>query len=99
MTAVKPNIEPKTVANPLRSLADALAPLEKIAGHSVSLIPKPLPPFEIDGTQYQVPRYLYLGPKGGGEPIRVAFIAGVYGDEPEGSFALIDFIDQVEQRP
>ena len=33
---------------------------------------------------YELPRYLFIGPKGGDDTIRVGLFAGIHGDEPEG---------------
>lgn len=82
-----------------RSFRDAVQVLEEIARRSVSLISKPLPEFQIDGRSYYLPRYLFLGPKGGAEPIRVGFFAGAYGDEPEGTLALREFVERLELAP
>jgi hypothetical protein len=76
-----------------------LAALEKASRDSVNLVRKPLPKFEAGGKEYQIPRYLFVGPKGGGEPIRVGLFAGVHGDEPEGTYALQDFALTLEQSP
>ena len=67
--------------------------------HSVNLIRKPLPAFTSRGKEYEIPRYLFVGPKGGAEPIRVAFFAGVHGDEREGTPALTEFVGTLEHCP
>src|SRR5688572_7127273 len=82
-----------------RSFRDAVQALEEISRRSVSLISKPLPEFQIDARAYHIPRYLFLGPKGGAEPIRVGFFAGTYGDEPEGTVALREFVERLELAP
>jgi predicted deacylase len=46
-----------------------------------------------------LPRYLFLGPQGGAEPLRVGIFAGVHGDEPAGSFALLRFVRVLEEKP
>jgi hypothetical protein len=40
-----------------------------------------------------------VGPKGGGEPIRVGLFAGLHGDEPEGTFALTESTLLLDQNP
>jgi predicted deacylase len=55
--------------------------------------------FDAEGETYELPRYLFVGPKGGDTPIRVGIFAGVHGDEPEGSHALVQFIKLLEAKP
>src|SRR4051812_10043195 len=43
--------------------------------------------------------YLFEGPHGGGEPIRIAFFAGIHGDEPSGSLALVKFAEALVGDP
>ena len=82
-----------------RSLADLLAPLEQIAVHSPNLVANHDARFEADDETYELPRYLFVGPKGGDTPIRVGIFAGVHGDEPEGTHAIIQFIKLLEAKP
>ncbi|MEI7732845.1 MAG: hypothetical protein WCO56_24955 [Verrucomicrobiota bacterium] len=73
---------------PLRSLADALVPLEQLAKTSESLLAQPLGGFTVDGQTYTVPRYVFIGPKGGGDPIRLGLFGGIHGDVAAGVHAL-----------
>jgi protein MpaA len=82
-----------------RSLADLLAPLEKIAAHSPNLVANHEAHFEIGGEAYELPRYLFVGPKGGDTPIRVGIFAAIHGDEPEGTHAIVQFIKLLEAKP
>lgn len=82
-----------------RSIADLLAPLEKIAAQSPNLVANHDARFEVNGETYELPRYLFVGPRGGDTPIRVGIFAGVHGDEPEGVHAVIQFIKLLEARP
>src|SRR2546427_13141292 len=52
-----------------RSIAELLEPLELIAANSVSLIANHGARFHVNGEPYELPRYLFLGPKGGDDPI------------------------------
>jgi hypothetical protein len=83
----------------LRSIADLLAPLEKIAAHSPNLVANHDARFEIRGETYELPRYLFVGPGGGDTPIRVGIFAGIHGDEPEGTHAIVRFLKLLEARP
>ena len=93
----------KTVVNPARktrrAIAELLAPLEKIAATSPNLVANHDAKFEVDGENYELPRYLFVGPRGGDTPIRIGIFAGVHGDEPEGVHALVQFIQLLEARP
>jgi len=82
-----------------RSIGDLLAPLDKIAATSPNLVANHDARFEVDGEAYELPRYLFVGPRGGDTPIRVGIFAGIHGDEPEGVHALVQFIKLLEARP
>jgi murein peptide amidase A len=82
-----------------RSILDLLAPLERIAATSSSLVSNHGAKFEICGESYQLPRYLFLGPEGGGDTMRIGVFAGVHGDEPEGVHALIRFLRLLDDEP
>ena len=86
-------------AHQRRSIADLLAPLEKIAATSPNLVANHDAQFEVDGERYELPRYLFVGPRGGDTPIRVGIFAGIHGDEPEGVHALVQFIKLLEAQP
>jgi len=82
-----------------RSLADLLAPLDQLAANSANLVVNHDARFESAGESYPLPRYLFVGPKGGDTPIRLGIFAGVHGDEPEGCHALVQFIKLLEAKP
>ena len=82
-----------------RSIADLLAPLERIAAESSNLVADHGAQFKSDGQIYELPRYLFIGPKGGDDMIRVGLFAGIHGDEPEGVHALIQFLSLLENKP
>jgi murein peptide amidase A len=46
-----------------------------------------------------IPRYLYLGERGGGDPFRLGIFASIHGDEPEGALALNRLVHQLERDP
>jgi hypothetical protein len=82
-----------------RSLAELLAPLDQLAADSPNLVANHDARFDSAGETYTLPRYLFVGPKGGDTPIRLGIFAGLHGDEPEGSHALVQFIKLLEARP
>jgi protein MpaA len=82
-----------------RSIADLLAPLDRIASNSPNLVVNRGANFDVGGEVYEVPRYLFVGPRGGGVPIRIGLFAAIHGDEPEGAHALVQFVKLLEARP
>jgi protein MpaA len=82
-----------------RSIADLLASLDRIASNSPNLVVNRGAIFEIGGKSYELPRYLFVGPKGGGVPIRIGLFAAIHGDEAEGAHALVQFVKLLEARP
>jgi len=82
-----------------RSISDLLAPVDHLAAKSESLLRKPLAPFTIGEEDYEIPRYLFIGPRGGDDPIRLGIFAAIHGDELEGAVALVQFLTALEQWP
>lgn len=80
-----------------RSVKRVLAPLDQLAENSTHFLSKSFGQFESAGQNYSLPRYVYLGPKGGGDTIRIGIFAAIHGDEPEGTLALARFIELLEQ--
>src|SRR5688572_6259920 len=93
------HVKTPSLVEPRRSFRELVQPLDELAGRSVNLIRRPLPEFEMDSAAYYIPRYLFIGPKGGGEPIRVGIFAGTSGLEPEGTIALREFVERLELTP
>ena len=92
-------VAPLATRKPRRSIAELLAPLEKIAETSPNLVANHEAKFEANGESYELPRYLFVGPRGGDIPIRLGIFAGIHGDEPEGVHALVRFIQLLELKP
>ncbi len=82
-----------------RPLDRLLSQLDAIAERSDHFIRKPCGKFTSDGREYFIPRYLYLGPSGGGEIIRLGIFATIHGDEPESALGLIRLIGALEKNP
>src|SRR4051794_17460268 len=89
----------KSIAAEKRSVEKLIAPLDEIAANSNYLLAKPLASFKDDEREHHVPRYLFLGPKGGGDTIRIGVFATLHGDEPEGALALVRFLTALEKNP
>lgn len=90
---------PTREAGSRRSLPALLAPLDEIAENSSRFICKPAGRFGTADEDYTLPGYLFMGPKGGGDPIRVGLFAGIHGDEPEGVRALVQFVKMLDRLP
>ena len=94
----KPTTRKQVVANK-RATEKLVSPLDEIALNSNYLIAKPLAEFESSGRKYSLPRYVFLGPKGGGDTIRIGIFATLHGDEPEGALGIVRFITALEKTP
>jgi predicted deacylase len=82
-----------------RSVPRLLAPLDQLAEQSPHFISKSLGQFDSAGQAYSLPRYVFLGPKGGGDTIRIGIFATIHGDEPEGALALARFVTALGNNP
>ena len=82
-----------------RVIQEVLEPLNQVAAHSINLIGPKGGKFDTSEGSYEIPRYLFIGPQGGGETVRLGLFAGIHGDEPEGVHALIQFLQQLESEP
>lgn len=82
-----------------RSLAGLLAPVESLAAESPFLAARRGAEFESAGHRCELPRYVFRGPSGGDDPIRIGMFAGIHGDEPEGVHALIQFLTLLAGKP
>ena len=76
-----------------------MAPLDRLSAKSTSLIVNYKASFETNGQTYILPRFLYLGPRGGDESTRIGLFAGLRGNEPEGTHALVRFLEILEENP
>lgn len=82
-----------------RQVADLLVLLDGLAANSPNLVVNRAERLRPSGGALALPRYTFIGPKGGDEPIRLGLFAGIHGDEPEGVFALVQFLRLLEARP
>ncbi|MBX7157465.1 MAG: succinylglutamate desuccinylase/aspartoacylase family protein [Verrucomicrobiae bacterium] len=76
-----------------------LAPLYRLARVSDYLFAKTLGAFSSQARHHHIPRFIFLGPTGGGEPIRIGIFAGIHGDESEGVEAVAQFLQHLEENP
>jgi len=82
-----------------RATARLTEAMEAIASESASLtVLEPLR-FRSGGREERIPRYALVGPRGGGDTMPIGIFAGIHGDEPAGSFALVRLAQLLEQHP
>jgi protein MpaA len=82
-----------------RSIDDWLSSVSQLAANSESLLWKPCGRLEDSGRAYCLPRYLFIGPRGGDDPIRIGLFASLHGDQPESTSALLMFLRILEATP
>ncbi|HZV36670.1 MAG TPA: succinylglutamate desuccinylase/aspartoacylase family protein, partial [Verrucomicrobiae bacterium] len=70
--------------------------LEPLAGRD-GLEDKMLP-FNLEGEQHAIPRYIFRGPNSS-DPIRLGIFAAIHGDEPAGALALVQFLRDLVAQP
>jgi murein peptide amidase A len=80
-------------------IAELLAPLDELAAGSPNLVVNHEARFESGDKSYELPRYLFVGPRGGDTPIRLGIFGGIHGDEPEGVHAIVRFIKLLDAQP
>jgi len=73
--------------------------LVDLAENSDSLIAGSVGEFIVKKELFHIPRVIFLGPKGGGDTIRLAIFAAIRGDEPQGTEALVSFLQLLEDNP
>jgi predicted deacylase len=96
--AVK-TVVPATLPASRRAVDRLLAQLDQVAENSAYFLKKPFGRIESDGRTHSLPRYVFLGPRGGGDVIRIGIFATIHGDEPEGALALTRLVAALEQNP
>jgi hypothetical protein len=78
---------------------ELLSPLYRLARVSDYLVASTLGAFSNEARRHHIPRFIFLGPTGGGDPIRIGIFAGIHGDEPEGVEAVVNFLQLLEETP
>ncbi len=76
-----------------------LAPLFGVAENSDSLIAGSVGEFQAGKKLFQIPRFISMGPTGGGDTIRLGIFAAVHGNEPEGTQAVAAFLQDLDNHP
>jgi protein MpaA len=76
-----------------------LAPLLQLADGSDYLIASSVGKFATGNGAFQVPRFILMGPQGGGDTVRLGLFAAIHGDDWEGAEALVEFLLELESSP
>lgn len=77
-----------------------LAPLaERARDPDSALRDSPVGEFQHGTCRYRLPRFVFRGPEGGGDTIRLGLFAAIHGDEPETALALRDFLLALDAEP
>lgn len=76
-----------------------LSPLYRLARVSDYLVASSLGAFSSESRLHHIPRFVFMGPAGGGDPIRIGIFAAIHGDESEGAEALVQFLYLLEENP
>ena len=84
--------------NPRVQLKDLLSPLFEAAQDSSSLIAS-RHPFEVHGVAHEIPKFLLLGQRGGGKPIRIGVFAGFESTDADAIEALTYILLQLKLSP
>lgn len=103
LTTLAPDSTPETVPttsqHERRSLTELTASTRRLAKNSSQLFAQPLDEFKLHGESYHLPRFLFVGPPGGGDYLRIGIFAGVHGDEIAGVQASLDFLRELHREP
>jgi murein peptide amidase A len=76
-----------------------LEALEQIAESSEHLVRGSVGEFTAGANDFALPRFAFMGPKGGGDTIRLGIFAALRGDERTGPAALVEFLRRLEADP
>jgi protein MpaA len=76
-----------------------LGRLSELAGRSTNFAETPLGIIKAGSDELEFPRFVFNGPRGGGDPVKFGLFAGIHGDEPSGVQALVRLVEQLVSRP
>ncbi len=75
---------------------DALVPLQKPRSPWLA---STLGNWTIGPDGYSLEQYLFVGPRSGGDYVRIGVFAGIHGDETAGVFAAVRFLHELAKQP
>jgi protein MpaA len=90
---------PEALPSGKGALENLLSRFDSLAAQSSYFFAKPFGELESAGQSYTLPRYIFLGPKGGGDLIRIGVFASIHGDEPQGALALLHLAAALDRDP
>ena len=76
-----------------------LKPLLDLVENSDHLIGGSAGQFLVEQNVFQIPRFIFMGPTGGGDTIRLAIFAGLHGHDLEGAESIVAFLQELEVDP
>ena len=79
-----------------KNFRDALAPLR---GEKGPWLQTALGTWSVGHHDYTLEQFLFVGPRGGGDYLRVGIFAGVHGDEIAGILAAVRFVQELARNP
>lgn len=79
-----------------KNFREALAPLHRA---KAPWLPAKLGGWSVGADDYSLDQYLFVGPRGGGDYVRVGIFAGMHGDEVAGVHAAVEFLDVLAKNP
>ena len=84
--------QPNAIQRRLKPLLDLTESSDYLVGGSAG-------EFTVGRGAFQIPRFIFMGPAGGGDTIRLGIFAALHGDEPESAEALVEFLQELEAAP
>jgi hypothetical protein len=96
MMRLSPTGSPESSGARRETSAELAARLGAIAFGSDFLVSRPVIESE---SGLRLERFIFEGPHGGGDPIRIGFFAGIHGDEQAGSHAVVEFARALVRKP
>lgn len=82
-----------------RTLDSVIEPLNRLLETSRHFVSRSSGVVDENFRAAQLPRYVFVGPRGGGDVIRIGIFASIHGDEPEGAHAVVEFARLLESNP
>src|SRR5436190_6948494 len=76
------------------AIREIYVPLAKLAASTDFLVSSP-----VSIESCRIERYIFEGPSGGGDAIKIGFFAGIHGDEKAGSRAIVDLAGKLLRNP
>ncbi len=82
-----------------RTLAPLLAPALERTQASRHLFHARAGQFDLGGETFQIPRFHFVGPRGGGDYRRIGVFGGIHGDELSSALACVELACHLDRRP